>query len=356
MKILYINYINANKLTSGSSVRPARILDAFMHSGHEILVLSGDQFSKERRKAVCSIIEGIKTKTPDLCYIESPTYPIVHRYDRMLISRLHKLSIPVGYFYRDFYLRFPEQFPRRTSLAGRIKDLGLRFLQYLTDRTLYKCDIVYFPSPEATKLFDYQDMRALPPAGVNKFIEDKRLNHIGIYVGGVLAPYDFSLLLDSFDVLHNQDPSYSLILVCRKEEWNMFEHPCKYAEWLEVYHASGEDLVPLYNKASIAFVMPDAKYSYNQFAVSVKTFEYISYGLPVVAVNCKALKTLVERECIGIAVNPAVDDLVNAIKEILSNQEVYNSWREKVRYSLCERNLWKHRVDTIIENLTGLKK
>lgn len=355
MRILYINYVDESKLISGSSVRPARILSAFQQSGHDLLVLKGNQFSPQRKKDVQSIYEIIKKKKPDICYIESPTYPIVHHYDRALISYLHKLGVPTGYFYRDFYLRFPDQFPRRKDFAGRIKDLGLRFLQYLTDKVLYKCDIIYFPSKEATEIFDYKDMRSLPPAGVNRLSQDKLLNHVGIYVGGVIAPYDSLLLLNSFHKLHEEDPSYKLILVCRKEEWEKVHSPYKNEDWIEVHHASGDKLKPLYERASIAFVLPDASFPYNQFAVSVKTFEYISYGLPVVAVNCKALKTLVEKEEIGLAIKPEIDDFVRAVKEILVNQEIYNKWCENVALSLCERNLWSHRVNQIINDLSTIK-
>lgn len=352
MRILYINYVDESKLISGSSVRPARILSAFQHSGHELLVLKGSQFSPQRKKEVQSICKLLREKKPDICYIESPTYPIVHHYDRALISYLHKIGVPTGYFYRDFYLRFPDQFPRRKDFIGRIKDIGLRYLQYLTDKVLYKCDIVYFPSKEATEIFDYKDMRSLPPAGVNRLSQDKPLNHVGIYVGGVVSPYDSQLLLDSFQRLNEEDSSYHLILVCRKDEWMKVEHPCKTADWLEVYHVSGKDLEPLYQRASVAFVVPDKKISYNEFAVSVKTFEYVSYGLPVIAVNCKALKRIVDSEKFGITTEPNVDAFVNAVKTLLEDNAAYSHWADNVKTSLIERNLWKHRVQQIICDLS----
>ena len=77
-----------------------------------------------------------------------------------------------------------------------------------------------------------------------------------------------------------------------KEEWEEIFSPYN-EDWIEIHHESGDKLKPLYERASIAFVLPDVSIAYNQFAVSVKTFEYISHGLPMVAVNCKAIKTLV---------------------------------------------------------------
>lgn len=356
MIILFINYIDSNKLISGSSVRPAKILQAFKESGHDIIMLTGEQTDKNRISNIKEFEIKIREIRPDICYIESPTYPIIRHQDRKLISRIHKMNIPIGYFYRDFYRKFPEQFPHRKDFNGIIKELGLGFLQFLTDRVLNSCDIVYFPSIEATSFFNYNCMRALPPAGENHIEYGKKLNHVGIYVGGVSVPYDINLLMDTFHELYKQDTSYKLILVCRKDEWEMINHPYKDAKWLEVHHASGSDLVPYYREASFAFVIPDAKFAYNQFAVSVKTFEYISYGIPVIAVNCTALKKIVENEKIGIAVEANVNSFVNAVQYISCNQETYDTWIENVKESLIKRNLWKHRVDSIINDLTIIKQ
>ena len=112
MRILYINYVDDKKLLSGSSVRPAKILKAFSESGHEVIVLSGNQFNSDRVRKVKNMLKELKHVRLDLCYIESPTYPIVQHSDRTLIKRIHQIGFPMAYFYRDFYRKFPEQFPR----------------------------------------------------------------------------------------------------------------------------------------------------------------------------------------------------------------------------------------------------
>ena len=302
MRILYINYVDDKKLLSGSSVRPAKILKAFSESGHEVIVLSGNQFNSDRVRKVKNMLKELKHVRLDLCYIESPTYPIVQHSDRTLIKRIHQIGIPMAYFYRDFYRKFPEQFPRKTGIVGHLKDYGL------------------------------------------------------IYVGEVIGHYDSPLLLDSCQLLHRQDNSFRLILVCREDEWAQVEHPCKNAEWLEVHHASGKELESLYRRASVAFVMPKKEIPYNEFAVSVKVFEYISYGLPVVAINSKALSDIVTSEQIGLVVGPDVDEVCSAVNEILSSDSTYQQYLNAVKKSLWERNLWKHRVNTIISDLTSKKQ
>lgn len=355
-RILYINYIDLSQnASSGSGVRPYRIYTELQRAGHDVILLSGSQASSDRPRLVKAAYEEIKKNKPDLCYIESPTYPVLRHTDRRLIKRLHKMGIPTAYFYRDFYRMFPEQFPRRTSFTGRIKDLGLDLLQTLTDRALRYCDIVYFPSQEASKLFSYKDMRALPPAGEDRLPSDHTHSPTAIYVGGVSGPYDIKELLQAFDEIHGANAEARLILVTRKNEWEELDLPQKNAEWLEVYHLSGEALEPLYQRASVALVMPSAHFEYNNFAVSVKVFEYISRGLPLVTVDRRALTKIVESERIGIVSAQEVQGLRNALEQLFNDAELYAEYRQNVREALLTRNLWQHRVEKIVSELLEKK-
>ena len=135
MRVLYITYVDQSFVSSGSGVRPAKMFKAFQEEGHEVLLLSGMQTHKKRSKQIKGIKKEIRKCKPDLCYIESPTYPIMLHADRSLIKYVCKKGIPTGYFYRDFYRQFPDLFPRRTGIKGRVKELLLDFLQHLTVRS-----------------------------------------------------------------------------------------------------------------------------------------------------------------------------------------------------------------------------
>ncbi len=357
-KILYINYIDfSQNASSGSGVRPYRFFKEFENTGCELTVLSGNQASADRPRKIKEIYAKVKENKPDLCYIESPTYPILRHADRSLIKKLHKLGVPTGYFYRDFYRKFPEQFPKRSSFMGRIKDLGLDLLQKLTNRVLRYCDVVYFPSLEAAALFDYKKMKALPPAGENRLpSECREQNHTAIYVGGISGHYDGELLLDAFASLSATDPSARLILVCREDEWGALTSPHKNAEWLDVHHASGEGLIKLYNEASVALVVPKKSMPYNDLAVSVKIFEYISYGLPVITLDSKAMSRIVNDEGLGLVASPDAQSLCESIEKMFNDKELYECYSESVRKALLNRNLWGHRVEQIVNDLCAQSK
>lgn len=354
--VLYVNYVDAEDRSSGSGVRPAKMLQAFRESGYDLIVLSGEQTSKERPKRIQAALKAIQEKKPDLCYIESPTYPIIRHEDRMLIRTIHRMGIPIGYFYRDFYRRFPEEFPRRRSLLGRIKDFGLDMLQYLTDQCLKDCDIVYVPSEEAARLLKYKDIRPLPPAGENHLPSWREPNKIAVYVGGLQGQYDIGLVLDAFSLLNREDQDYKLIIVCREMEWKKYEHPLKEAQWVEVHHVSENQLKNIYSRASIAVSAKNQNSRYNDFAVSVKTYEYMGFGLPQVVCEGKAVRPLIEKEGIGLAVSNSKEEFAQAVSLLFKDRSLYDSIQNNVRSSLLKKNLWIHRVKTVVEDLTGTKK
>jgi glycosyltransferase involved in cell wall biosynthesis len=357
MRILYINYVSSDLLDSGSSVRPTKILEAFRNTDNELIVLTGEQTMADRGRHVKDTRKYIDAHRPDICYIESPTRAIFRRCDRQLIKHLREMGVPTGFFLRDFHELFRKEFPRRrSSLFNYLKDVYWDYLLPKTLNTIRYCDIVYLPSDECKNLFDYKDMRALPPAGENHISKNKEFNHTCIYVGGWTHHYDSKFLLEAFDLLCREDPSYHLILVCRKNEWDAFESPYKKAPWLEVHHTSGKELAPLYERASVGLIIPQPDYEYSRYAVSVKTFEYMGYGLPIVAIHSSAMGKIIRDEKIGLTAEYRKEAYAAAIKEITDCEATYWSYADNVRDALTNRNLWKHRVEQIISDLTPLKK
>lgn len=353
MLILYITYVDINSGTSGSSVRPQKMYKAFLDEGHEVKLLSGTQqrWNRETRTAaVKEVSRWLDKNRPNLCYIESPAYPIVFSCDITLIRKIHRMGIPIGYFYRDFYWKFPELYPRRKDIAGRVKDVWLDMLQRRTDNVLRYADIVYFPSAECTKYFRYKDMRPLPPAGEDHLSARCPERKTCIYVGGLNGGYGVVMLLEAFERLNAGTNAYKLTLVCREAEWAAFQSPYRDAPWLEVHHTSGEGLEPLYARAAVS-VIPVCPTPYTHFAVNVKLFDYLGHGLPVIVTDARAISAIVRENGIGLVVPYEAEALANALQSIMDNPGKRKEYEKQCIEALRNGNLWVHRVRQIVSDL-----
>ena len=348
-KLLFVSFVDFGRYESGSSVRPQQMEKAFSDLGYEMKLLSGAQNRrKERAQRVAEIILWLDGNRPDFCYIESPSGPIFTGADHRLLKTLKRLQIPTAYFYRDAFWLFPDWWGvsglKRAILTAMYRR-DLRFIKSC-------CDIVYFPSQSMAEHFDFQDKRPLPPAGENRIIRRDTLFHNVIYVGGLSERYGTPILLKAFDLLNRQfGQNISLTLVCRERERSIIGDRYLNQPWLHVETASGqEQLAPFYTRADLG-IYAGKRDLYMDFAVPVKLFEYISYGLPVVTTDCVEAKRIVEQGGFGAVCQDNADSMACAILELYRDPERLKRYAENAAYQLQSRNLWIHRAKQVGEDL-----
>lgn len=355
MKVLYIAYIDFKATQSGSAVRPQKMYRAFLDAGHEVklLAVSQDRIDwPRRREAIREVMEWLDTNTPDLCYIESHVYPIILPEDYRLIRRLHHMGVPMGYFYRDFYKKFPKEFPKRKDPAGWCKDTLKDILQSRTDRLLRQADIVYVPCRECREIFsEYADVRPLPPASEDRREYRGQGDNTAIYVGGIIDSYGGALMLEAFHRL-NEEGEYPLLLICRRNEWEKLDSPFKAEPWLEVHHATSEQLVPYYERAGIALAINRGT-EYDDYAISVKLYEYIGFGLPIVVCGSKSMERMIEEGGFGRRAECTPESIAEEVKCVLAHREDY---ARKAEEALLRDGLWTHRVEQVVRELSEKKK
>ena len=209
-------------------------------------------------------------------------------FDIRLMKVLKKRGVPIGFFFRDYDYKFPPESAFQ-SVAKKIKCEFLKKIGKKAEKAMKWVDIVYLPSNKALEHFNFNRMKALPPASDNYITPKDCSGKISIYVGGLSERYGIPLLLEAYHILNMNEEGrlYKLLLVCRKEEYESFSNPYKDSEWLEVCHVSNKYLDELYDKADIA-LLPKKDTKLNDVGVSVKLFEYIGHGLPIVAAKSKA--------------------------------------------------------------------
>lgn len=353
MIVLYITYNSLEDVSSGSGVRPAAMYRAFLERGYDVRLLSGAcgrGQATQRRQAVAETVTWLQSNRPDFCYIESSTYPILNHCDYALIRLLHRMNIPTAYFYRDFYRKFPQLYPRRKGAVNKLKELYLDFLQWRTDCVLQNVDLVYFPSKQCFPYFSYRHMKALPPAGEDQFLPPHANQKTCIYVGGLSETYGLPLLLDTFSLLNQGSCRYRLIIVCRKADRETNREKIENIPWLDIYHGSGKELERLYAQADIGLLTLKPN-EYTDFSVGTKLFQYISYGLPVLSTNVAAMKELIEANQLGLTAPYDPKAFAAAIHQMLDDPAVLAGYQQRARESLMQKHLWVHRVDQIAQDL-----
>ena len=340
------------------------MLKAFENIGYEVESIVG--YAKEREQKSRSIIEQLERgRQFSFIYSEShtmptllterhhfPTYPFL---DFRILARLRGQGIPLGLFYRDVYWRF--ELYKKVARHKRAIAIPLYWYDWL--RYKQTVDHLFIPSlamkPHLPSPW-LKDLTMLPPgadvdavSSTEPFIKKSHLNLF--YVGGVMPPlYDLTPL---FEVLHEAEDDVRLTLCCREKEWNEISHCYDLPSSVEIVHSSGKELSDYYARADLFCIIrkPD---TYLNFAMPVKIFEAMAYGLPIVISGGGAAAQLIRDEAVGWTVDSkeAFLSLINRLRE---HPEELERKREHVR-SKRHEHTWQARAKQVADTLEKYNK
>ena len=273
--------------------------------------------------------------------------------DYRIYLYLKQRHVPIGIYYRDAYWKFPDYFKIRG--AKRVEVL----LRYRSDLLLYNhiASVLFFPTSSLASVFDTRIPKIiLPPGGENKIDKKRDLCQPvrAIYVGGITSRYGLDLLLQSFQLV-NQNHQVILELVCRREEFDVISNDRGYLlgfPWLNVHHISGEALEELYNTVHFG-VVPRLKDRYNDLAMPVKLFEYLSFGLPVIVTHCHEMSQFVKENGCGLVCKDDPESLAESIQQLIGDPDLYRVLSRNAVQAILHGNLWEDRARTVAHLLSG---
>lgn len=346
--------------TSGSQKRPKEMLKAFEEEGFEVHAVVGD--SKARAAAIARIDDAVRGGAKfDFVYHESTNIPIYladpdhlprHPWlDFGFFRRMRRRGTPVGLYYRDVHWLFRE---KRVSLAHSAATFPTFWLEWLS--YLRSVDQLFLPSVEMGAYLPSRwprPVRELPPgaevlakhAKAGRDAADRPLRLL--YVGGISSPvYDISLMLDAC----RRAPFVELTLCCREAEWAT-QAP-RYGAMpanVKVVHRQGAALADLYREADLFFfgLVPRP---YLDFAMPVKIFESIGFGVPFVTFSGTCAGRFIEQEGLGWAAGTA-----DAMEELLARLHREPAELRRVQEQVGqaqEKHSWRARARTVAEVLT----
>lgn len=346
--------------TSGSQVRPQKMLEAFQKLGYEVESVTG--YGSERRKKIQAVREQLqKGRKFAFLYSESHTLPTLltekHHFptfpflDFEFFKGLQKNNIPIGLFYRDIHWRF-EQFK---YLAWHKRSVTIPMYYYDWHQYQRLVNHLFLPSL-AMKAFlpsvwPSDKLSALPPGAEEE--PSNTTTHPGqlcfFYVGGVLPPlYDLKPL---FTWLHDLQ-NVQLTLCCREKEWleiQAYYQPLP--KNVNIIHASGDDLKAFYARADL-FVILWGSNPYLEFALPVKLFESIGHELPIIISAYGEAARFVASENIGWAVS-SQKEFIDLVTSLQNHPERLEQKRQDVRAAKV-RHTWQARAKQVAETLSSL--
>ncbi len=185
--------------------------------------------------------------------------------------------------------------------------------------------------------------------------------HDFIYAGGIRRRRGAMEMLHAVKVLKTKHIRASMLIIGRiedkglEEEMNQFiakEHisdrvellpPVSYKEVMKRYKASGFGMA-LFNNQKV-----------NQWILPIKLFEYIAFGLPVLACNFGHIGRITQKYNTGITVDPKnIDEVVRAMKKMLSDKELHDT-QKKNCLKLWENDFnWEKMEKKLIAIYAGL--
>ncbi len=348
LNILIVVSLSMHKQNGASNIRPAKIIEAFKQTTHNIDIIESPTRKTQRLNIIKNILKNVFLKKKyDICYFEPSSYPI-QKMEKQLIKWLKIRETWISYFHRDMYWRYEIgadlKSNRKFEKHKAKQECNLQFLEN-------NIDLLFTPTElYAEKLNSILKTVALPPAGnLNKIEYSPEKRKGVIYVGGVSERYGTKLLLQSFEEI-NKKCNIPLIIVCR-ENSELFKNYLNNS-WLTIEHLDNSQIEKLYSKHKFG-IIPINKMPYHEFAMPFKLLEYASYGLPIaVSDNYEQVK-LVEKNQIGINIGESVESFTENIIKLYENTKLLNKYHNNSTKFIKHNGLWRHRVATIIKQYRG---
>ena len=317
----------------------ARIVDLDLVSGYR-----GRRRVQLARYALSGRLRGL-----DGIYVESSSF-LPAEADIAFLGLARALGIPVLTYVRDAYQLFPEYGAGesiRRRLAARAFLPMLRALGRVSTR-------LAFPTAGLARAvgIDGDDAVLLPP-GAPPPIDAERSASASrlLFVGDARLPAQGAdRLISAIAAVRDDGRPVELTVVCRPGQ----EPPPPRPGWVRIERAEGPGIHGLLPDV-VATVIPRPRGPYNDIALPIKLFDYLSYGRPILVTECVEQAAVVREADAGVVTDDSTDDLARGLREILGASSArLDAWSTNAA-DAARRNGWRVRAERIVEVVLGLR-
>jgi glycosyltransferase involved in cell wall biosynthesis len=324
----------------GPTVRISHLRDE-LNRLVDLDVVSG--YRGARRVALARYALSGRLRRLDGIYVESSTF-LPAEADIAFLGLARALGIGVLTYIRDAYQLFAD-YGRPATLRQRAGRAAfgpmIHALRTVSSR-------LAFPTRGLAEavLGDDADALLLPP-GAPPPVEVPRQAHANrlLFVGDARLPaHGADRLISAVASARGDGANVEVEVVSRPGQ----EPPAPHPDWLHVRRAEGEEIHALLPDV-LATVIPRPRGAYNDLALPIKLFDYLSYGRPLLVTDCVEQARVVRDADAGIVSTDDREALAAAIGRLAgAPSDELDGWSRNA-HSAARAASWAARAEAIRE-------
>ncbi|MCB5249605.1 MAG: glycosyltransferase [Candidatus Cloacimonetes bacterium] len=290
-----------------------------------------------------------KTKALDIIYDHKPQLIICVEPYTLLIGNiaLKKHNIPFIYDCHEFFAEaFADRFKIGKYTLEKIYSITEMFLYKKAAGVITVNDILVEKmrkhNTNTIACANFPDYSVLELEATNK-------EYDLIYIGGISQAKGLQLMLELVHYAIEQSFTLNLLILgtylSEKEEQLAYDLVRKLdiKAFVTIKKTVPSNDVYLYiKKAKIGLSLLNPNTKRYQKAIPLKLLEYMKEGLPVVANNFPIVSKVVTENNAGFCVDFDVEMTFNAVKKLLSDEELYLRYSQNAKMTIKEKYNWQN--------------
>lgn len=292
------------------------------------------------------LLQLIKKNQIRCIYIEALASSLL-KFDYGFLNIFKRKNIPIFPYIRDLYWMY-WKYPR--TLTPPSRDTKIRFKRMEREMNWYleNATALLFPTKTMADVFDFPEKYLLPPAGDTSRCLRPELpqNKNIVFVGG-FTHEKINVLLEAMEYVIKEHPDAHCTIVGYTKDLaivNKWEHK----KWLHFTTGSYWDLPRIMADAYIAALPWSTVSPHNNITIPFKLFDYMSFGRPIVATNCKETAKFITENKVGIVTDGIPEDFAAGIIELLDDRELAQGIGQNALSLIEKKHSWKHRARELI--------
>lgn len=341
-RLLLISMYPLDRGLWGPTVRITHLRDELATMA-QLEVIEG--YRGARRRRLWGFAASGRLRGLDGIYVESSTF-LPAESDIAFLALARSLGIPVLTYFRDAYQLFPEDYPidsPRRWLARQAFLPAVRALAAVSST-------VAVPSPGLGSVLFGERHRVLllPPGAPPPVLVDYDPAATEfLFVGSAgKAAHGADRLIGAVEMLRAEEREIRLRIVARPGE----EPPGELPDWLTITRASGTDIHGVLLNA-VACVIPRPRGRYNDLALPIKLYDYLSYARPVLVTPCVEQARVVEGTGAGLVIDDRPAGMAADLARFLDLPDEERASMARRARDAALGAPWRDRADLILQAL-----